>query len=339
MLYYDVFDVIEEEEYLELEKERCRQELRTLDHRIVTNDSTLKEISLDFPLEREELARLADAICYPSHIVRLRICYWGLGDAGVQELERVLINGSSIHQLALPCCGITSVGVEALLRSMINNNTTGLVKLDLSRNSLRLGRGSLKKTFLELLPKVSCLKELDLAATGLDAASVRSLLVGLETNKMIHTLDISSNFDSLETLLDCIMGHLPRLQYLERLILARGASSSTCIHYSNPEILERLVPYMKENTCMQFLGPLSILPLDRQSCMETQDLHRQCVQSLDTIQFYLERNQFQSLVRGLIHHPLSLLPTALARANATRSSSSTLYYLLLETASCLMADT
>jgi hypothetical protein len=55
MLYYDVFDVGEEEDYLESEKERCRHELRALAHRIETNDLTLTEISLDFPLEREDL--------------------------------------------------------------------------------------------------------------------------------------------------------------------------------------------------------------------------------------------------------------------------------------------
>lgn len=340
MLYYDVFDVREEEEYLESEKERCRQELHRLVHRIKTKDPSLTEISLDFPLERDGLVRLVDALCCSNdylNVDRLQICRWGLGDVGIQELNRVLINNSSIRQLALPSCGITCIGVEALLRSLANSDTTKLVKLDLSRNNLRHGGSHIEDIFRQFLPKVSCLQELHLAATGLNAASVRSLLAGLESNQIIHTLDISNNFDSLETLLESIMVHLPRLG-LKRLVLAKGANSSTCIDYSNPGILERMLPYMKENTCMQFLGPISILPLDRQSRMATQDLHRQCLGVLDLIQFYLERNRFQSLVRDLVHHPLSLLPTALERTNYTSHRSSTMFYLLRETATFVTTE-
>ena len=339
MLYYDVFDVREEEEYLESETERSRRELKGLACRLESNDPDLTEISLDLEMERESFARLVSVLSCSTHLRRLRCCHWGLGDSGALELAHIpnhyqypssTLSTSSLQQLALPSCGITNVGVEALLQRLIDKEAfPNLVRLDLSRNNLRRG-GSLEGTFRQLLPRLSHVQELDLSATGLTPSLVHAILTGLEDNNSVRTLDISNNFDSLEVLLDSIMEHLPRMKNLERLVLARGASSSTCIDYTNFNVLEQLLLCVRPNDRLQFLGPLSILPLDRESDKATYALYGTCLEYLEQIRFCLERNQCHALVRGMIsrQEPASLLPTAMAKM-----TPSAIYYLLRETAS------
>jgi hypothetical protein len=358
MLYYDPFDDREEEEFFEFEKERSRREVSELLSRLENTTSTrtstdprtrttkdalsLTEIELDVPLlEPKSLALLMEGIYQSTHdVARLSFSQWGLGDAGVAVVAEMLAKkNASIKSLSLPNCGISNLGLEVLMTTLATSPTSTLTKLDLSRNNLRGGNNSLNSILQELLPHCSSLRELTLASTGLDVVSIQSLLTGVINHPSLLSLDISNNFDSLESLLDCLMEYLPRFRSLQRLVLARGASSSTCIDYQNLEVLARLIKRTEQNTSLHFLGPLSVLPLDRQSCSETHMLHTQCLEHVDRIHYLLERNKCQSFIRGLLHnHPLSILPTALTRIDRqSRHPNSIRYHLLRETSSLLMS--
>ena len=114
MLYYDCFDVSEEEEFLECEKQRCQTLIQSLIRRIQHKDPTLTEIVLDVTLETLQLTQLVDALCQYQchHVQRLCISHWGLGDAGIPELIKVI---PFLAELSLTSCGITSTGVHPLL--------------------------------------------------------------------------------------------------------------------------------------------------------------------------------------------------------------------------------
>jgi hypothetical protein len=367
MVSCDVFDVQEKDDFLESEQQgRCPKivEQLILDP-LRGKREHLVEISLDMALEREQLVQLVDALivqCEHHRLASLSFSHWGgLGDVGAKQVARLLESGVglSLQSLSLTNCGITSVGIDSILKSLTTIQiTSSLVKLDLSRNNLRQASITnrrqpqqllLCEAFREYLPRIRHLKELHLAATSLDKTSVQALLTGLEGNSSVTTLDISENSNHhwdespLETLLECILDHLPRLMMmgrLERLVLAKGASSSTCIDYETKSsgVLERLANTLLQQRCssLYFLGPLAILPLDRQSCVETHGLYQRCVHHLETVQFCLERNRFQRLmVRSVMDRP-SLLQTCLARASKRRNPSecaSLQYSLLRETVS------
>ena len=229
-----------------------------------------------------------------------------------------------IEELGLTSCGITGGSRLRIIWEFLTYDNFTVRKLNLSRNMLGgiYYQDSLNETFKYWTNNFTTLQELNLSSTGLTVESVSSLFVGLQSNTTIIQLDISNNFDSLEILLYCLIPYLPKLTTLRRLILTNGASSSTCIDYTQEQqqqgqhqstatttitktatttttdsILARFTKQsMKLNKSLHFLGPIYILPIDKQATTIQYDAYNRCVGYLNEIQYYLKRNQLNSTI-------------------------------------------
>ena len=265
-----------------------------------------------------------------------------------------------LHRLALTTCGggiwsndtfktiISSLVVTVPSSPTLSSYSYSsfIVSLDLSRNNLRNVNPS---TFKEWIPKLSNLQELKLCSTGFDSTLVRALFEVLvtTTSTKLSTVDISNNFDSLETLLDCILDYIPKLNStpIRTLILAKGASSSACIDYTNLQskcyhgqprisgfdksssssnnnyhddcsndcIIKRLEKQMSKNQSLEVFGPLSLLPLDKESPSNIQQAYKQCQHSLENIEYYLGRNR--------LHHRFLITTTSENKINSNDDNS------------------
>ena len=164
----------------------------------------------------------------------------------------------NIQHLALTSCGITGSRLR-LLWEYLTLDTT-ILSLNLSRNMLGgiFHQSALKETFQHLTCNFTCLQELNLSATGLTEETITSLFLGLEHNHTLQVLDISNNFDSLEKMLERLLDHLPKLNTLRRLILTKGASSSTCIDSQSKTSIDLLQRFtqnsVRYNKSLYFLG-------------------------------------------------------------------------------------
>lgn len=357
-LYYDPFDAQEEEDFLEYEQKRACMEIKNFVRRIQQqqqelsqNYITLEKQEFDFAMTKDQLRVILCALRQVQEIKRLEFCHWGLlssvhnsysyshyhsqhpqypnntnhhiipdddGNLLFQEFLLTLMD-VNIQHLGLTSCGITGSRLRLLWEYLTLDKT--ILSLNLSRNMLGgiFHQSSLVETFRHLTCNFTCLQELNLSATGLTEETITSLFLGLEHNHTLQVLDISNNFDSLKKMLERLLDHLPKLKTLRRLILTKGASSSTCIDSQSKTsigLLQRFTQNsVRYNKSLYFLGPLFILPIDRQSNRQTQQTYDECVQCLDTIQFYLDRNKWFSI--------LSSPNTKNANVNTTNTSNTT----------------
>jgi hypothetical protein len=328
-LYYDPFDADEEDFFLESEAKRGSMEIEDFVRRVKENDPTLKYQHFDFSMSEEQFQTVLNALPQASFLARLDFTHWGLminGEDDVLVLLFIqLLSSNRVESLGLNSCGITGTGIQRIWEFLAVNQTLKI--LNLSRNMLGgvHHERNLNFAFRTLTSTITSLQELNLSATGLTSQSVSSLLNGLKQNSTLHTLDISNNFDSLEALLENLLPHLPQMKGLKRLILTKGASSSTCIdsQAKNSLFLLRLVAdAIERNSSFCVFGPLFILPIDRQSNDETRLAYNSCMQCLERIQFYLQRNQLRPVIASITGgsdktclYPSYQLTHALASAN------------------------
>jgi hypothetical protein len=344
-LYYDPFNAEEEDDFLESEQKRGCLEIEGFITRIINFDATLTKQQFDFEMSKVQLRRILDALQKEgiNYLTSLKFSHWGLlpsDEEGFHQLLiTVLILSNRIERLSLTSCGITGSGIQMIWEFLTINKS--LKSLNLSRNMLGgiLHQQNLNNALQTLTSRLSYLQELNLSAAGLTTESVTSLLIGLQENSSLQTLDISNNIDSLEKVLECLLDHLPRLKALRRLILTRGASSSTCIDSQNKNslyLLRRLAEdSIQHNTSLYSFGPLYILSIDRQANDTTHEAYRGCVECLGKIQYYLKRNQLKPIIASIIASdsepalsPSSLLNVALV---TERENPAVVQYILRET--------
>jgi hypothetical protein len=332
-MYYDIFNVDEEEEFLESENERCRRNLEDSLDRLVKNDPTLKELVLDFGLTSHDLLRLMNVLRTNYHITKLTISYWPMGDEGACGFAKLLLENSCIKELSLRTCGVSGIGAKAILTALETNTT--LIKLDLSRNNFRLGHEHLS-TLETILPRMMGLEELSLYMTKLDVESVRSLMRGVQKNTRLRTLDISDNLGSVETVLDIIMDYLPQMTCLRRLIVTNGGGTTKYLD-GNSVILHRLAESLDQNMSLHYLGPFSLRPMPRDAAQVAhQDSSVIVHADFRRVHYFLDRNRLCSRGQVLLMDQPSVWPTILAGLGCMNSASSLLYFLLREKNQCMI---
>ena len=330
-MYYDIFNVDEEEAFLEIERGRCQRNLEESMDRLVKNDPTLKELVLDFGLTSHDLLRLMNVLRTNHQITKLTISYWPMGDEGACGFAKLLLENSSLKELTLRTCGITGIGAKAILTALETNTT--LIKLDLSRNNFLLGHEYIS-TLETILPRMMGLEELSLYMSKLDVESVRSLMRGVQKNRRLRTLDISDNLGSVETVLEIIMEYLPQIKCLQRLTVTNGGGTAKYFD-GNSVILCRLAESLDRNVSLHYLGPFSLRPMPRDT---TRVAHQENVDHKDfrRVHYILDRNRLCSRGQVLQMDQPSLWPTILAATNCMNSASSLLYFLLREKNQCII---
>jgi Ran GTPase-activating protein (RanGAP) involved in mRNA processing and transport len=331
-MYYDIFNVDEEEEFLKSENERCQRNLEDLLDRLVKNDPTLKELVLDFGLTSHDLLRLMNVLRTNHQITKLTISYWPMGDEGACGFAKLLLENSSLKELSLRTCGISGLGAKAILTALETNTT--LIKLDLSRNNFRLGHEHIS-TLDSIIPRMTGLEELSLYMTKLDVESVRSLMRGVQNNTSLRTLDISDNLGSVETVLDIIMEYLPQMTCLQRLTVTNGGGTTKYLD-GNSVILNRLAESLDRNMSLHYLGPFSLRPMPRHTARVAQQDSVTVHEDFRRVHYILDRNKLCSRRQVLHMDQPSLWPTILAATNCMNSASSLLYFLLREKNQCMI---
>jgi hypothetical protein len=331
-LYYDPFNDDEEDFFLESEAKRGCMEIEDFVRRVKENDPTLKYQHFDFSMSEEQFQTVLNALPQASFLTHLDFTHWGLmihaEDDVLVLLFMQLLSSNRVECLGLNSCGITGTGIQRIWEFLAVNRT--LKVLNLSRNMLGgvHHERNLNCALRTLTSTITSLQELNLSATGLTSQSISSLLNGLKQNSTLHTLDISINFDSLEALLENLLPHLHQMKGLKRLILTKGAICarlSTCIdsQAKNSLSLLRLVAdAIEKNSSFCVFGPLFILPIVRQTSDETRLAYNGCMQCLERIQFYLQRNQLRPVIASITGgsdktclYPSYQLTDALAAAN------------------------
>jgi hypothetical protein len=333
MLYYDIFNVDEEEEFLESEKERCRRNFEDSLDWLVKNDPTLKELVLDFGLTSHDLLRLMNVLRTNHHITKLTIIHWPMGDEGACGFAKLLLENSSLKELSLRTCGISSIGAKAILTALETN--TILIKLDLSRNNFLLGHDHIL-TLETILPRMMGLEELSLSMMKLDVESVRSLMRGVQKNTRLRMLDIADNLGSVETVLDIVMEYLPQMTCLQRLIVTNGGGTTKYLD-GNSVILHQLAERLDRNMSLHYLGPFSLrsMPRDTTALVGHKD-SATAHADFRRVHYFLDRNRLCSRGQVLQMDQPSLWPTILAATNNMNSASSLLYFLLRERNPCII---
>lgn len=343
-LYYDPFDAEEEDFFLESEAKRACMEIENFVRQVKANDPTMTMQHFDFAMSKEQFRTILNVLPHASYLKQLDFTHWGLllhdeDDILAMLFTHLLSNNHQLESLGLKSCGVTGTGIQRIWEFLAFNKT--LKSLNLSRNMLGgiHHEHNLNCAFRTLTSTIQTVQELNLSATGLTSQSVTSLVNGLKQNKTLHTLDISNNFDSLESLLENLLPHLPEMKGLKRLILTKGASSSTCIDSqdNNAPVLLRLVAAaIEQNSSFCAFGPLFILPIDRQANETARSAYDVCMQCLERIQFYLRRNQLRPAIASITGcsdkpslYPSYLLADILAIAN---QNPSIMQYVLRECA-------
>jgi Ran GTPase-activating protein (RanGAP) involved in mRNA processing and transport len=329
MLFYDIFNVDEEEEFLESENRRNLEE--SLD-RLVKNDPTLKELVLDFGLTSHDLLRLMNVLRTNHQITKLTIRYWPMGDEGACGFAKLLLENSSLKELSLRTCGISGIGAKVILTALETNTT--LIKLDLSRNNFRLGQEHIS-TLETIIPGMLGLEELSLCMTKLDVESVRSLMRGVQKNIRLRTLDISDNLGSVETVLDIIMEYLPQMTCLQQLLVTNGGGTTKYLD-GNSFILHRVAENLDRNMSLHYLGPFSFRPMPRDAARVAQQDSVTVHEDFRRVHYFLDRNRLCSRGQVLQMNQPSLWPKILAATNCMNSASSLLYFLLREKNQCMI---
>eukprot|EP00980_Cylindrotheca_fusiformis_P007146 scaffold1501_cov130-Cylindrotheca_fusiformis.AAC.15 len=347
-LYYDPFDAEEEDFFLESEAKRGCVEIEVFVRRVEANDPSLTTQHFDFTMSAEQFHTVLAFLPHANFLKKLDFTHWGLllhaeDDVLVMLFTQLLSHkNSQLESLGLRSCGITGTGIHRIWEFLTANRT--IQTLNLSRNMLGgiYHKQNLNYSFRTMTSKITSLKELNLSATGLKFDSLISLMDGLQQNTTLQTLDISNNFDSLESLLEHLLPYLPNMKGLRRLILTKGASSSTCIDSQVEDsllLLQRVVHAMEQNSSFCMFGPLFILPIDRHANTATRSVYHDCMKSLERIQFYLKRNQLRPIIasitggkncdRATCMYPSYHLSNVLAMAN---NDPAVLQYVLSETA-------
>lgn len=301
-LFYDPFDADEEDDFLEHEQKRGDRETEKFLHRVKSNDCTMKSQSFDFSMTNEQFMDIIETLRHASHLQRLDFSHWGVLVANEDAyLSLFLATLSTLHciaHLGLKSCGVTGTGIQRIWEFLAGDQN--LRSLDLSRNMLGgvKHESNLKFSFTSLSHQFGALEELNLSATGLTSKSITALLRGLGEDSRLKWLDISHNIESLPELLECLLPFL-RSTRLRKLVLTKGASSSTCIDAEVKDsitLLHRTEDAIKQNSSLCFFGPLFILPGDRHASAEKKEAYRLSVQILQRLRFFLQRNQLQSKI-------------------------------------------
>jgi len=316
MVYYDVFADREEEEFSLMEQIESQKMI----------DSILakptEDLLLDFPFP---IDRLQDLLRIGT-ICSIKVRYWGFGDRGLEIIAENLDAMPNLRHLSFRCCGISVTGIDHLLQAMALS-TTRIEALDFSHNNLLQKTDLFGSSLSRHLPGIQNLRRLELSATNLPMSTMKALWTVSSSNCQLEELDISNNHESLTKVLDALLIYLPRFNHLRRLVLARGNNSATCIDYNSDQslnsqsILQRLS--LELQSCpLEFLGPLSLLPLDRQAGQDTQMQYKACKRWLELINFFLLRNR---CIRRLhVSHGqgvTNVLPLVLADCDRPHSDS------------------
>lgn len=345
-LFYDPFDAAEEDDFLEHEKRRGDRETKKFLHRVDSKDDTLQSQCFDFSMTHEQFESIVDSLSRATFLRSLEISHWGvLLSKESEDLALFLAALSAMKEithLGMKSCGITGTGIHQIWEFLGSSRI--LISLDLSRNTLGgiQHEENLVFSFESLSHKFVALKELNLSATGLTSKSIAALLKGLEDNSTLHTLDISHNIDSLHDLLECVAPVLKNMK-LRKLVLTKGASSSTCIDAQlkgTLPLLREVEDIIKQNSGLCFFGPIFILPVDKHASKSSQQHYNTCTETLSRTRFYLQRNRIRhtiSLINGttdkLSSFPAHHVAEALAKYNNEPSS---MHYLLSEAACFLV---
>uniref|UniRef100_A0A7R9WUM8 Uncharacterized protein n=1 Tax=Craspedostauros australis TaxID=1486917 RepID=A0A7R9WUM8_9STRA len=339
VVYYDIFDVNEEEAFSESEAKRIDREIDVFVEEM--ERGTRSEVHVDGAINELQMRRLLSLVARSRGVKKLGFRHWGMGDLGcflLVELFATITESSGslgmgrIEELSIRSCGITSKGTSVLLSTLQRYH--GLVKLDLGRNNLQNAWeqhdwvGALHHT----IPRLE-LQELDLSAVNMDVISIDAILSGLHNNgHCLRSLDISHNIESLASLLELLEPHLPHIR-IRHLMLTKGASSASCVEISQVPLLKRFADGVAKNQDLISLGYFSVLPIDRQSSMEEQLIHRRGMEQLRRVQFVLDRNRFIPWLKA--QHRAACLPQALRKSFGSRSSHSAAFHVLRECSDCL----
>lgn len=304
-LFYDPFNADEEDDFLEHERKRGDRETEKFLNRVNTNDITLKSQSFDFSMSNEQFLDIVEVLQHASHLERLEFFHWGVlvnkEDEFLSLFFATLSTLNHVTHLGLKSCGITGTGIRRIWEFLAGDKT--LRSLDLSRNMLGGIRheDNLVSSFTSFSHQFIALEELNLSATGLTTKSISALLKGLSENSTLQKLDLSNNIESLSELLNCLLPFLESMK-LRKLVLTKGASSSTCIDSQlkhSMVLLELIEAAIQRNSSLCFFGPLFILPIDRHASSETKHAYNGCSQILRNIRFYLQRNQLQNKIAAI----------------------------------------
>mmetsp|Transcript_513 Transcript_513/g.850 ORF Transcript_513/g.850 Transcript_513/m.850 type:complete len:352 (-) Transcript_513:407-1462(-) len=344
-LFYDPFDADEEDDFLEHERKRGDRETKKFLNRVRSNDSTLKSQSFDYSMTNKQFGDIIETLKHASHLRHLDFLHWGVlvnnEDEFLSLFLATLSTQNCLTHLGLKSCGVTGTGILRIWEFLAGDQN--LRSLDLSRNMLGGIRHeeNLIFSFTSLSHQFGALEELNLSATGLTSKSISALLRGLGKNSRLKWLDISHNIESLPELLECLLPFI-RSTRLRKLVLTKGASSSTCIDAQVKEsitLLQQIEEAIKQNSSLCFFGPLFILPVDRHSSSETKQAYRLCVQILQRIQFYLKRNQLGNKISviGGANGKFCLYPAhhLIETLASCKDDPSSVHYFLRE-AACLI---
>jgi hypothetical protein len=338
--YYDVFNAEEEEDFLETETAKCRQNLRSLLGQLRLQDPRLTDISLDFGLGKCDLSNLCDALRDSNRLERLKISNWPMGDKGANCLgDAIASPGCHIRELSLRTCGIQGAGAVSIFGALEFNSS--LVKLDLSRNNLRFGLVNISEAFEFSIPRMSGLRELDVSFACLDSTSLRSLLIGVQSNTRLSVLNVTGNMGGIWTAIDVAVDCIPKCQYIERLILTNGAEAliqtNGTMHALRllNNLLGRLGDNIRHAPGLFDLGSLSLSAVVGCTLLEKQRLHLECHSQIRLIHYLLDCNRIKSEGILCCERP-ELLPQILERTNRMRCSRDVLFFVLREKAHCIV---
>lgn len=310
---------------------RSRRRFSYKIRRIRQNDPSLTFLSLGVS-DEESIPPLLNALEKSKYLVQLDVCCLTLTVG--RGLGMMLMQNSSLRHLALHYCNIPSVEAVRIFQSLTVNSTLRI--LDLSYCSRFFLDDTVSSALSQSLPNMKGLALLKLRCTDLSPLAVEGIFHSLQKNEVLESIDLSENLGVESYIGSSLIKSLPRTMNLQIINVEMTGLSS--FFDQRPDLMQTFADGMRVNQKIWKIDGLVLHCVEHYSNKKERESQRQCLKSLDEIEFYKKKNSLMS-GRWLTLDQQALWPFVLTRvADNGRFCHDSTFYLIREKCDLLFSS-